>query len=323
MSLTLHSPAWLCFLTFVAGRFVFALSTPHLHKVACPVVLPLFLGNRHAGYDYSGRCAAWAYKALDLSGVKRVFVLGPSHTYYLSGSALTTFAQYDTPLGSLVVDQATIKDLRHTKRFSDIPKSSDKREHSLEMHLPYLYKRVQQTFGSDTSSYPTIVPILIGDNHGPEEKAYGKIIAPYMKDPSNAFIVSSDFCHWGARFRYQPYLKERKEVVDEDLDEFPSVRWDPNADPPIHEGIKILDEMAMDAVKTGAHDAFVQVVNDTRNTVCGRHPIGVTMAALEILRDEGVAEGKAKFHFVQYQRSNLVKRPRDESVSYASAYALL
>ncbi|KAH8881651.1 UPF0103-domain-containing protein [Thozetella sp. PMI_491] len=277
----------------------------------------------HAGYTYSGKCAAWAYKALDLAGVKRVFVLGPSHTYYLSGSALTTFAKYDTPLGGLTVDTATIQELRQTKRFTDIPKSSDNREHSLEMHFPYLYKRVQQTFGDDTASYPTVVPILIGDNNGAEEKAFGEILAPYVKDPANAFIVSSDFCHWGARFRYQAYVREKKEEVDEDEDEFPDVQWDPKVDPPIHEGIRLLDEMAMDAVQTGVHDTFVRVVNKTRNTVCGRHPIGVIMAALEAYRAGGAGETKGRFRFVQYQRSNLVKRPRDESVSYASAYAVL
>ncbi|KXX74573.1 Protein MEMO1 [Madurella mycetomatis] len=61
----------------------------------------------HAGYSYSGPCAAWAYKALDLSAAKRVFVLGPSHTYYLRGCALTTFDKYATPFGDLIVDKAT------------------------------------------------------------------------------------------------------------------------------------------------------------------------------------------------------------------------
>ena len=26
-----------------------------------------------------------------------------------------------------------------------------------------------------------------------------------MADPSNVFVISSDFCHWGQRFRYQHY----------------------------------------------------------------------------------------------------------------------
>ena len=31
------------------------------------------------------------------------------------------------------------------------------------------------------------------------------MLAPYLADPSNLFIVSSDFCHWGARFNFTFY----------------------------------------------------------------------------------------------------------------------
>jgi MEMO1 family protein len=31
---------------------------------------------------------------------------------------------------------------------------------------------------------------------------YGAILAPYLADPQNLVVVSSDFCHWGQRFRY-------------------------------------------------------------------------------------------------------------------------
>ncbi|KAF3018070.1 hypothetical protein E8E14_002021 [Neopestalotiopsis sp. 37M] len=260
----------------------------------------------HAGYSYSGSCAAWAYKALDLSNVKRVFVLGPSHTYYLKGCALTRYAKYATPFGDLVVDEAVTKELRDTGKFSDIRTSggedNDVEEHSLEMHLPYIYKRCSQTFGSE-SEYPTIVPILIGDNKGPEEKSFGELLAPYFRDPEAAVVVSSDFCHWGRRFRYTPHAKGS----------------------PIHEHIKEIDHQAMDAIKGGRHDDFVENLAKTENTVCGRHPIGVTMAALEVLAKENNAGGtdKYRFKFTQYQRSGLVEDMGDSSVSYASAYAIM
>ena len=34
------------------------------------------------------------------------------------------------------------------------------------------------------------------------EAAYGRLLAPYLEDPANLVIVSSDFCHWGRRFGY-------------------------------------------------------------------------------------------------------------------------
>ncbi|KAK8121911.1 UPF0103-domain-containing protein [Apiospora sp. TS-2023a] len=272
----------------------------------------------HAGYSYSGPCAAWAYKSLDLSNAKRVFILGPSHTYYLPGCALTTYAKYATPLGNLTVDAAVLQELRATGQFRDIDRLSDVEEHSLEMHLPFLYKRLTQTFSSE-AEYPTIVPILVGDNKGPEEKAFGALLAPYLRDPDNVFIVSSDFCHWGSRFSYTKYAPENK------IENLQSVTRSTGAptNPPIHESIKMLDQLAMDAVESGKHDDFIGNLARTKNTVCGRHPIGVTMAALEVLAKDHAEPGKHKFKFVQYQRSGLVESASDSSVSYASAYAIV
>lgn len=83
----------------------------------------------------------------------------------------------------------------------------------------------------------------------------------------------------------------------------------------------------MAAIESGSHEAFLTVLRETGNTVCGRHPIGVVMAALEVLlKEEGEEEqGKkrGKFRFVRYERSSDVKRVGDSSVSYASAFAVL
>lgn len=231
---------------------------------------------------------------------------------------MTKFAQYETPFGDLTVDEATIQELRDTGKFKDIPTASDVSEHSLEMHLPYIYKRITQAFSSE-SEYPTIVPILIGDNNGPEEKQFGELLVPYLKDPDNVFVISSDFCHWGSRFSYTAYAPQG------DVQQIQSLgrRTATPTNPPIHESIKQIDHLAMDAVESGNHNAFVDNLRHTKNTVCGRHPIGVMMAALEVLAREGAADGKYRFKFVQYQRSGLVEDVSDSSVSYASAYAIV
>lgn len=295
----------------------------------------LTIHDSHAGYSYSGPCAAWAYKALDLRSAKRVFILGPSHTYYLRGCALTTFDKYETPFGDLVVDKATTSELKRTGHFSDMPPRRDVDEHSLEMHIPYLWKRLEQTFGNDSTQYPPIVPVLVGDGSEQEEKTFGELLSQYVKDPDTAWIVSSDFCHWGQRFSYRPEFHEgsirnadapRGQGSKRDdiraTPDWSKVAEDPEA-PEIHEVIKTLDQMAMDAVESGSHNDFYQVIHDTHNTVCGRHPIGVVMAALEVVAKEGLQEGKGRFRFVQYQRSSLVKKHWDSSVSYAAAYAVI
>ena len=70
---------------------------------ACGVIAP------HAGFSYSGPTAAYAYRHIDPTRVKRVFILGPSHHYYLPGCAVTRHRAYETPLGDLEVD-ATISE---------------------------------------------------------------------------------------------------------------------------------------------------------------------------------------------------------------------
>lgn len=273
---------------------------------------------RHAGFTYSGPCAAWAYSCLDLSKVKRVFLLGPSHTYYLAGCAVTTFDKYKTPFGDLEVDRDTIQRIKEAGQFGDIPPRKDVAEHSLEMHTPYIYKRMKQTFGTP-DKFPPIVPVLIGDNDSEQEKQVARVFVPYLKDPENAFVISSDFCHWGSNFSYMVY------APDGDWHRLQRLRpRDPApAGAPIHETIRLIDEAAMEAVKSGSHDEFVENLAITGNTVCGRHPIGVAMAALEHIRQEGGAGDESKFKVLQYQRSNLVKSPADFSVSYVSAYAVV
>lgn len=80
----------------------------------------------------------------------------------------------------------------------------------------------------------------------------------------------------------------------------------------------------MEAIESGSHEKLVQNLKDTGNTVCGRHPIGVLMAAIEVLRDNGKVEAdKGRCRFVRYERSGDVRDVEDSSVSYASAFAVL
>jgi hypothetical protein len=41
------------------------------------------------------------------------------------------------------------------------------------------------------------------------EARYGAILGPYLDDPANLFVISSDFCHWGKRFQFTFYDKSK------------------------------------------------------------------------------------------------------------------
>jgi len=274
----------------------------------------------HAGYDYSGPTAAWAYKSIDTTGIKRVFLLGPSHHVYLDGCALTPFAKYATPLGDLPVDAETTAELKATGKFSNMSTRTDENEHSIELHLPYVRKAFE---GCDIK----VVPVLVGAINEKKEAEFGRILAPYLEKEDTMFVVSSDFCHWGERFDFTFYYPSAPSPTA-------SLRLQDDADiprdgQPIHESISRLDHEAIDLLTLPtpsssakqAHSSFASYLRRTGNTICGRHPIGVLLDALAALEEDG--KHKASIKFVKYAQSSACKHVEDSSVSYASAYVTL
>ena len=131
---------------------------------------------------------------------------------------------------------------------------------------------------SSESDFPPLIPILVGATDGQAERQFGKLLAPYIADPTSVFILSSDFCHWGSRFRYTYYQppENGKPYSLRSGDKIPK-SW------PIHESIAVVDQECMDKCEEGSHDGWLEVLERTGNTVCGRHPIGVFMAGVEVL----------------------------------------
>ena len=89
-------------------------------------------------------------------------------------------------------------ELSETGKFDIMDLSMDEEEHSIEMQLPYIASVME----SKRESY-TIVPILVGAIKPHQEQEYGKIFGPYLANPENLFVISSDFCHWGGYCIYK------------------------------------------------------------------------------------------------------------------------
>ncbi|KAI1972906.1 hypothetical protein LOZ53_005274 [Ophidiomyces ophidiicola] len=331
----------------------------------------------HAGYTFSGACAAYAYKCLDLSKAKRIFLIGPSHHHPFSKIALPELSAYATPLSPdpLPIDTDIVTQLlAGTKndpvRFTTMNQAIDEAEHSLELHLPYIHYLLQRLYpNKPAASYPKLVPMLVGSTSANSEQAFGKVLAPYLANPENAFVVSSDFCHWGMRFAYTYYLSNgpapqlgfplsfdalpqpcnvlqrnnaRVEIASADGgrslragNDFPET----GDNLAIHESISVCDIACMAAIASSHSRVFLDAIQTTGNTICGRHPIAVIMAAIEF------ALGTAKenntdimmkpedqtptdlypgsFYFTRYERSSHCQVMWDSSVSYVSAFAVL
>ena len=107
-----------------------------------------------------------------------------------------------------------IEMLISTGEFKRLDLSVDEEEHSIEMQLPFLAKVMERCdlelivfqliyywiIILSVKSNFTVVPIMVGDLKGDKGTNYGKILSPYLEDPENLFVISSDFCHWG-RFK--------------------------------------------------------------------------------------------------------------------------
>lgn len=129
----------------------------------------------------------------------------------------------------------------------------------------------------------------------------------------------------GTRFDYTHYYPvlpaPASAVVPTHLKLGPRVA-PPRGGPAIWESIEALDRQGMAAVASASHDAFVDYLAKTKNTVCGRHPIGVMMAAMEAVTARGNGP-VGPFTWVRYEQSSEVVDVRESSVSYAAAYCVL
>lgn len=98
--------------------------------VAAAIVVP------HAGYMYSGAVAGTVYASLDLP--ETFIILCPNHTGYGSDFDLWSQGDWLTPLGVARVDEELCEQLmRHFPR-AVADGQAHRREHSLEVQLPFL-----------------------------------------------------------------------------------------------------------------------------------------------------------------------------------------
>ena len=210
----------------------------------------------HAGLSYSGATAAFSYgEVTQPERIRRVFILGPSHHEYLAGAAVSSFASYATPLGALRCDTDVAAALLRTAGggVEQMEPGVDEAEHSLELHLPFI-RHVWK--GQDVA----IVPILVGCPDAAAEAVLAAALLPFLLDERNLFVVSGDFCHWGTRFRFTP-------------------NYD-GAHGPLHKYIERLDHEGIDIIEAGSGaTAWREYIVRTSNTICGRAPIGVFLAA--------------------------------------------
>ena len=202
----------------------------------------------HAGYRYSGQIAVCGIKTIDKE-YKRIVVIGPSHTPYLSMEeilSLPRVTHYQTPLGQIPLDVEFIEKLLKYPMFQNLPRAH-RDEHSVQIELPLLqYSRKDFK----------LVPIVAGVC-SPETITKAAAILRGLVDEETLVIASSDFVHYGYRFHYVPFTEN------------------------IPEQIKRLDMGAYEHIAELDSRGFLKYKQKTGATICGYIPIAILLSMLD------------------------------------------
>ncbi len=141
----------------------------------------------HAGYQYSGLTAAYAFAQLKDRKNSTVVLVGPSHREYFDGISVFSGASFKTPLGYVSVDTVLRKEL--LERFPEVQSSlaGHKAEHALEVQLPFLQSVIREF---------KILPIIIGNQTKEYCEGLGNALAEIAKGNDVVLLASSDLSHY-------------------------------------------------------------------------------------------------------------------------------
>jgi hypothetical protein len=145
----------------------------------------------HAGHQYSGEVAGYAFAALKGLRPDLVVVAGPMHHPYSQPLITTTHAAYSTPLGVVPVDHTALNDLDVLAKaelgFGFTPVSKDQ-EHSLEIELPFLQRVFQHEW--------KLLPIMVRALEERVSEGVGKALAGVLRDKNFVLVASTDLSHF-------------------------------------------------------------------------------------------------------------------------------
>lgn len=141
----------------------------------------------HAGYMYSGQVAANAYALVKGNKYDAVIVIAPSHQAYFKGSSVYSRGPYRTPLGLVEVDRDLAGAIIESDASIDFYADAHRREHSLEVQLPFLQMSVSDL---------RIVPIVMGDQSIENCRRLAEAIVSNVKDKQVLLVASTDLSHF-------------------------------------------------------------------------------------------------------------------------------
>ncbi len=169
----------------------------------------------HAGYVYSGRIAARAYKQIQSRQYDNVIVIAPSHFEYFDGCSIY-FGDYKTPLGIVSTNIEIAQSI-----VSQSPGVIDSsrghfQEHSLEVQIPFLQVCLRDF---------KLIPVLMGKQDYLTAKVLSNAVCTVLSNAGlenqvTLIVGSSDLSH------YYPdrIANEMDRIVINDIEELDEQR---------------------------------------------------------------------------------------------------
>ncbi len=245
----------------------------------------------HSAYGLSGKVAAQAFAQLSPGDYKRVVVLGASTATSFQGCSVPSVDAFQTPLGYVPVDKKAVEMVTRSSLFSTRSvryRPSEQHpplheiEPSIELTLPFLQERLGNF---------SLVPIVVGDLRDADNKLSDAVYLNVAEsigsilDENTLLVVTAEFTHFGAEFKYTPFADN------------------------ILPNIKQLDDEVFQTVINRDFPAFHAYLERTKNPLVGVEGLGVLMKLLT----SGV-----KGTLLGYDTSGQLLKTPNHSVSYAS-----
>jgi AmmeMemoRadiSam system protein B len=243
------------------------------HRKAIGIVAP------HAGLVYSGSVAGAVYSSIEIPGT--IVLIGPNHTGLGASVSLMAGGSWETPLGSVNIDERLAGALLSKSRRIREDSLAHLREHSLEVQLPFL-QYLKKDF--------TIVPIQMLDARLETCFELGKVLADAIKDRVRELAV---------RGQGEDKKQDVLIVGSSDMSHYEQASVAREKD---YKAI----QMILDLNPEGLY----RTVRDWSITMCGFGPVVAMLVASKIL-------GAERAELIKYANSGEVSGDYDRVVGYA------
>lgn len=141
----------------------------------------------HAGYEYSGQVAGYAYKQVKGGDYRAVIVIAPSHRHAFSGVSVYDLGGYETPLGTIPLDMDLVRDLKAADPDIRYVPEAHAQEHSLEIQLPFIQATLPKA---------GLVPLVMGSQDMDTCRRLADALARVVGDEPVLLVASTDLSHF-------------------------------------------------------------------------------------------------------------------------------